>query len=351
MDKITVSTPTAQSVITCGNGAFEKFAENFKSVKTFVVTDSNVFCLYGNLMRETFPEAEIFVIPAGERSKNYGVLLSILKKMISAGLTRSSTVVAFGGGVVGDIAGLAASLYMRGVKLVQIPTTLLSQVDSSVGGKTAVDMCGVKNVIGSFYQPSQVVVDPMFLRTLPAREIRCGLGEIVKYGALNAEILHLIMQNAGNLKDFSFLEKVTSPCIKHKAAIVMKDEHDLSGERKSLNLGHTTGHAFELLYKRKSHGEFVLIGTYYELFIAAEQGVCSKEYAKELCSLIKCVISKIPAYDDASTAKYDKKNEEQSKISLVVPQKEGEWAEITLDFNEYKKQISACAQAIRSNEW
>lgn len=351
MDKIIVSTATAKSEIICGNGAFTTFIKNFQCVKPFVVTDGNVFKLYGDTMREAFPEAETFIIPAGEKSKNYGVLLSILKKMISVGLTRSSTVVAFGGGVVGDIAGLAASLYMRGVKLVQIPTTLLSQVDSSVGGKTAVDLCGVKNVIGSFYQPSQVVVDCSFLNTLPAREIRCGLGEIIKYGALNADILNLIKKNADNLNDFSFLEQVTVHCIKYKAAVVMKDEHDLLGERKSLNLGHTTGHAFELFYKRKSHGEFVLIGMYYELFIAVKQGVCGKEYAKELCSLIKRVINKIPVYDDAAAAKYDKKNEQQSKISLVVPQNEGEWAEITLGYNEYIKQISACAEAVRCNEW
>lgn len=350
MEKITISTPSVESVITCGKGALIEFVSEFKSLKTFVVTDNNVFALYGKLIKDSFPQAEVYVIAAGEKSKNYSVLLSILKSMVSAGMTRSSTVVAFGGGVVGDIAGLAASLYMRGVKLVQIPTTLLSQVDSSVGGKTAVDMCGVKNVIGTFYQPSRVIVDPMFLRTLPAREIRCGLGEIIKYGALSADIFDTIKSNSP-LTNYGFLEEVTPLCIKHKALIVTNDEHDLGGERKSLNLGHTTGHAFELFYKRKSHGEFVLIGAYYELFIAVNKGVCDKAYADELKAIIKSVVKNIPTYDDASAAKFDKKNAEQSKISLVVAKHKGEWTEITLDFNEYVNHISACAEAIRNNKW
>lgn len=351
MDKITLSTPSAHSEIICGKGAFSQFLSEFKSGKCFVITDSNVHAIYGRLIKDSFPEAEVFVIRAGERSKNYNVLLSILKKMIEVGITRKSTVIAFGGGVVGDIAGLSASLFMRGTNLVQIPTTLLSQVDSSVGGKTAVDLCGVKNAVGTFYQPSRVVVDPVFLRTLPAREMRCGLGEIIKYGALNGQIYSLLKENAQNLTDEDFLRTITSLCIKHKAKVVTQDERDISGERKSLNLGHTTAHAFELNYKRKSHGEFVLIGTYYELFIATNCGVCSLEYAQEIKELIKRVIKNIPIYDDASAAKFDKKNLEQSAISLIVPKAEGEWGEITLNFEQYSKLICQCAQAIRSGKW
>ena len=354
MDTITIATNSHKSVITCGNGAFKQFAQDISATKIFVVTDSNVFSLYGKLIKDTFNDAQVFVIKAGEKSKNYSVLLSILKGMVAAGLTRSSTVVAFGGGVVGDIAGLAASLYMRGVNLIQIPTTLLSQVDSSVGGKTAVDMCGVKNVIGSFYQPSQVIVDPMFLKTLPVREIRCGLGEIIKYGALSESIFNSIKRNSEILTDYAFLDKIISPCIKHKAKVVTNDERDLGGERKSLNLGHTTGHAFELYYKRKSHGEFVLIGMYYELFIAVNKGACGKEYADELRKLIKSVIN-VPAYADAAKAAmgamYDKKNKVQSEISLVVPKCVGEWTEIKLSVEEYTSLISQCAEGIRCSQW
>ena len=350
MDIITLSTPSAQSEIICGNGAFSQFVSEFKG-NCFIVTDSNVFSIYGQLMKDSFPQAQIYVIRAGERSKNHTVLMSILKKMIEVGLTRKSTVIAFGGGVVGDIAGLAAALYMRGTNLVQIPTTLLSQVDSSVGGKTAVDLCGIKNAVGTFYQPSRVIVDRMFLRTLPAREVRCGLGEIIKYGALDKDILHLLNENAQNLSDESFLLTVTSLCIKHKARVVTEDERDVSGARKSLNLGHTTGHAFELNYKRKSHGEFVLIGMYYELYIATKMGVCDKDYAQVLKSLIKRVIKSIPTYDDAQAAKFDKKNAVQSEISLIVPESEGKWRSLSLDYGQYLQLVSECAQALRCGKW
>jgi 3-dehydroquinate synthase len=145
-----------------------------KTQKNFVVTDSNVYALYSDFFKKYFPNTELFVLPAGEENKTFQSLNAILLKMAEAGLHRTSRLFAVGGGVVGDIAGLAAALFMRGISCVQIPTTLLSQVDSSVGGKTAVDLGGVKHVIGAFYQPCEVLVDPCFLRTLPPREIKCG---------------------------------------------------------------------------------------------------------------------------------------------------------------------------------
>ncbi|MDE7439555.1 MAG: 3-dehydroquinate synthase [Clostridia bacterium] len=175
------------SVIHCGEGAFSKYAPRIEGRK-FIVTDTNVYKLYSNMIEEYFADAPIKIIPAGEKSKTLSKLTEILNAMADASLKRDCTVIAFGGGVIGDIAGLAASLYMRGVKVVQIPTTLLAQVDSSVGGKTAVDFKNVKNLIGTFYQPQEVIVDPIFLKTLPTREIRCGLGEIIKYGALDKNI-------------------------------------------------------------------------------------------------------------------------------------------------------------------
>lgn len=351
MQNITLSTPQIKSVIRCGSGAFAKYAPQINQAEQFfLITDTNVKKFYGDLISKTFGGACLHVFPAGEKSKNYTVLLAILKHMVASGMTRACTVVAFGGGVVGDVAGLAASLYMRGVKLVQIPTTLLSQVDSSVGGKTAIDLCGVKNVIGTFYQPAEVIVDPLFLHTLPAREIRCGLGEIVKYGALNGEIYGLLNENLPNLKKIGFLEKVIAPCIKHKAEIVSRDERDLNGARKSLNLGHTTGHAFELYYKRKSHGEFVLIGSYYELFIAEKEGVCESGYAQALRKLILKVLGKVPAYADvekaAELAKHDKKNEKTGEISLIVPKEVGECTEIILPFKEYETLLLECSKKI-----
>ncbi|MDE7379743.1 MAG: 3-dehydroquinate synthase [Clostridia bacterium] len=346
MQDIVINTPAVKSVIHCGSGAFDKYARELGE-RLFVICDSNVHAIYSELIKQTFGNCPVFVFRAGERSKNYSTLIRILGAMIESGVTRSSTVVAFGGGVTGDIAGLAASLYMRGVKVVQIPTTLLAQVDSSVGGKTAVDFKGVKNVIGSFYQPSQVIVDPMFLKTLPPRELRCGLGEIVKYGALDANIYQTLLANSDNLFDLGFLEGVTADCIRHKARVVTEDEKDTGGVRKTLNLGHTTGHAFELYYGKKSHGEFVLIGMYYELYIAEKSGICGGQYADNLKKLIKKVIKRVPAYADvqraALGAKYDKKNIEQSSISIIVPAHEGESKEMVLPIEDYARMIGECA--------
>ncbi|MDE7329651.1 MAG: iron-containing alcohol dehydrogenase, partial [Clostridia bacterium] len=181
MKTLTLETSAVKSKIHCGAGAFANCAPALKGRQLYIITDGNVFEIYKDLIRETFGNVPCKVIPAGEDSKNPQILLEILGGMLKEGMRRNCTVVAFGGGVVGDIAGLCASLYMRGAHLVQIPTTLLAQVDSSVGGKTAVDMGGVKNVIGTFYQPEEVIADPRFLDTLPPREINCGLGEIIKY--------------------------------------------------------------------------------------------------------------------------------------------------------------------------
>lgn len=354
MQNIIIETPTQKSVIYCGKGAFAKFASGIRGNKFFVVTDSNVYRLYGNLIDKTFDNAPVHVIKAGEASKTYYTLLAILKHMLESGATRSYTVVAFGGGVVGDIAGLAASLYMRGVNLIQVPTTLLSQVDSSVGGKTAVDLNGVKNAIGAFYQPSEVVVEPIFLSTLPKREIRCGLGEIIKYGGLNKDIFGKLCENADNLFGADFLEEITAPCIRHKADVVAGDEKDLNGLRKTLNLGHTTGHAFELYYKRKSHGEFVLIGMYYEIAIAVQKGICGGQYAETLKKLIKKVIKNIPAYGDAEqaakVARFDKKNDEQSTVSMIVPAEEGRCAELKMPLGEYAAAIGAYALQLKEEK-
>lgn len=324
------------NTIHCGEGAFSEYAPRIEGRK-FIVTDSNVQRLYSQLIKETFADSPVFVLPAGERSKNLSKLTEILSAMADAEIKRDCTLIALGGGVVGDIAGLAASLYMRGIKLVQIPTTLLAQVDSSVGGKTAVDFKRIKNLIGSFYQPNEVIVDPMFLRTLPKREIRCGLGEIIKYAALDKNIYKTLLES--DLFNLGFLGSIVPDCIRHKVKVVQADERDLNGTRKTLNLGHTTGHALELHYRKKSHGEFVLIGMYYELYIAEKLAIGGGEYYDNLRKLIKKVI-KIPAYSDieeaAGYAVMDKKNQ-GSSISLIVPKTEGESTEILLDYEKYVK--------------
>lgn len=231
MEKIILKTPSAEGEIYVGEGACEsRLPLLVAGQKNFVVADSNVYALYGGFFARYFADSEIYVLPAGEESKNFSRLGDILKSMTKAGLHRSSRLFAVGGGVVGDIGGLAASLYMRGISCVQVPTTLLAQVDSGVGGKTAVDLCGVKNVVGAFYQPFEVVADPQFLKTLPAREIKCGLGEIVKYAALNAGIFDALKENGERLTKLRFLSSLIPVCVRHKAKVVTEDERE-TGER------------------------------------------------------------------------------------------------------------------------
>ena len=351
MKTITLKTPSMEGRIHIGADVIEMRLPTLREgQKNFVVTDSNVYALYSAWFEKYFSNAEIFVLPAGEEYKNFTSLQSILIKMTGAGMHRTSRVFAVGGGVVGDIAGLAASLFMRGVSCVQIPTTLLAPVDSSVGGKTAVDLCGVKNVVGAFYQPCEVLVSPEFLKTLPAREIKCGLGEIVKYAALNAEIFDKLESNIDKLADLDFLASLTELCIRHKAQVVEGDEKE-NGERKSLNVGHTTGHAIEL-ESGLSHGEGVLYGMRIETKIAIAQGVCNRKYGESLLALIDKALAVAPQSmpdfsqigQAAEKARADKKNADDGKIRMAVAQDKGAWTSLALPFEEYKNCLIAYAK-------
>jgi 3-dehydroquinate synthase len=341
---VELNAPSLKGRIYIGNGiARERIRKLARGQKNFVVTDSNVYALYKPFFEETFPETEIFVLPQGEENKTFSSLGKILSRMVEVGLHRSSRVFAVGGGVVGDIGGLAAATYMRGVRLVQVPTTLLAQVDSSVGGKTAVDLDGVKNVVGAFYQPEEVIVDGEFLKTLPPREIKCGLGEIVKYAALNGRIFDSLTANLSRLSELSYLSSLVEECIRHKAGVCERDEKE-TGERKSLNVGHTTGHAIELSHGL-SHGESVLYGMFFETEIAIEKGICEREYGAKLCQIIRTALAVLPHTTpdfskiaaDAEKAKSDKKNTGDGKIALAVAKNKDEWTVTSLSFDEYVK--------------
>ena len=350
MEIIRLQTPSAKSKIFVGANILDECLPALTDGQAnFVVTDSNVYKLYGKTIAKYFKDSEIFVLKAGEKSKTFPSLYKILSKMAGAGLHRTSKLFAFGGGVVGDIAGLAAALYMRGIPYVQIPTTLLSQIDSSVGGKTAVDMKNVKNVVGAFYQPQQVIVDTAFLNTLPKKEIKCGVGEFVKYAALDKEIFEMLETNVGRLDDTAFLRFIVSPCIHYKAGVVTRDEKE-TGERKALNVGHTTGHAIEL-QTGLSHGESVMYGLMIETKIAVDAGVCDPAYGKKLISLIRAGIALKPCKkvsfsklgNAATFAKSDKKNKDDGKIRMSVAKNKGEWTELALGFEEYKAAIVKAA--------
>jgi 3-dehydroquinate synthase len=272
--------------------------------------------------------------------------------MMNFGLSRSDCAIAVGGGVVGDLTGFSAASYMRGIDFYNVPTTLLSQVDSSIGGKTAVNLGSVKNIVGAFYQPQEVLVDPAFLKTLPAREVKCGVGEIVKYAALSGEIFDLLEGNTDKLTDLAFLETLIISCIQHKAGVVERDEKE-NGERRSLNVGHTTGHAIELS-TGLSHGESVLYGMRFETQMAMEQGVCEREYGKRLLAIVDAAIAQAPVKkvdfsnieEDARLARSDKKNTEDGEIKMAVAKGKSEWSMLSLPFEVYKKALKNAVNSL-----
>lgn len=324
---------TEESVVICRRNALEELEK-----ASFLFTDSNVARLHRETIDRYFGGVPSYTMPAGEEHKTPETLFALLGEMANAGLTRRAVLVCFGGGVVGDIGGLAAALYMRGISCVQVPTTLLAQVDSSVGGKTAVDFGGVKNLVGAFKQPRKVLVDGAFLTTLPPREIRCGLGEIVKHGALSSSLFEKLEENRERLFDLGFLSKIVPDNIALKADVVRRDP-DETGLRKCLNLGHTTAHAFELCDGRLSHGEYVLVGILFEAEFSKRYLSCDGEYLDRLKSLALAALGGMPALpparEAARLAKLDKKNVSAGEVVLTVPVRKGEYALLSLPYEEY----------------
>jgi len=230
--------------------------------KLVLISDTNVFPLYGGRVKKAL-EAEgyqvfEYIFKAGEASKKTSVVIDMVEFMADNGLTREDGVVALGGGVCGDMAGFAAAIYLRGIRFVQIPTTLLSQVDSSVGGKTAVDLPQGKNLCGAFHQPSRVLIDPDVLDTLSAHFFSDGMGEVIKYGCIKSAGLFERLEQE-NPK--AFIEELIYECLDIKRTVVENDEKE-HGERALLNFGHTCGHSIEKLwnFETVSHGEAVGIG-------------------------------------------------------------------------------------------
>lgn len=305
------------------------------------ITDQEVDALYGHAVSRACRDGEEItkiVIPPGEASKNLQTVERILEQMSDLGLTRHSAVLALGGGVVGDVAGFCASIYMRGIPYVQAPTTLLAQVDSSVGGKTGVNMPWGKNTIGTFHQPRAVIIDTQTLRTLPKRQLISGLAEVIKYGViydydfltyLNSHFAHLL--NLGE----EAIERVVKRCCEIKAEVVAKDEKE-AGLRKILNCGHTVGHALEAAtaYQKYTHGEAVLIGLSYEVRMAKELGHIDQAYCHEIIALLRKTGVDLELTEAllGSLVDYmlrDKKNRD-GRISFVLPKGKGTAAEVLL---------------------
>lgn len=298
--------------------------------KALIVTDENVCPLYAGTLTDGLTAAGFTVamvtVKPGEGSKSLTTANAVFTEAISEGLDRKSPIIALGGGVVGDLAGFVAATYLRGVPFIQVPTTLLAQVDSSVGGKTAVNHELGKNLIGAFYQPNLVVIDPTALETLPERELKAGLAEVIKYGVIADQNFFADLAAAAAAllaRDPAALATVIGRCCELKAEIVAQDERE-SSLRMLLNFGHTVGHAVEAVggYSEYNHGEGVAIGMHAAGLISKGMGVCKHEDVEILQQLLSRMglPLKAPGYSPQALMSYlqrDKKME-SGKINWVL---------------------------------
>ena len=299
-----------------------------KASKACIISDSNVFPLYGSAAVESLCDAGMdvvsFVFSAGEQSKNGETYLELMNFLAENQLTRCDCLIALGGGVVGDLTGFAAATYLRGIPYIQVPTTLLAAVDSSVGGKTAIDLPAGKNLCGAFYPPCLVLCDIDTLNTLPEEIFRDGCAEVIKYGVLYDEDLFDMLSQKG----LSFCrENVIARCVELKRNVVAEDEFD-KGERMKLNLGHTVGHGIEAQSGYSlSHGKAVAIGMAIVARSAAKSGICTTETAERIQNTLRLFGLPIRTEYNANSlyesALSDKKRNGNT-VNLIVPAAIGE---------------------------
>ena len=345
MKKIEVKTGKPYTV-KIGNGLISTAGEEAKALgldgRILIISDDNVAALYLEKAKNSFEDAGFevisFVIPHGEESKSAESLIAILNFAAENAFSRTDTFVALGGGVVGDLCGFAAAVYMRGANFIQLPTTLLAAVDSSVGGKTAIDLDAGKNLAGAFYQPKLVLCDTDTLDTLPDEEFSNGMAEVIKYGMFCDEKL-LDILTEGN----AYIEEIIARCIEIKARVVEADEF-FKGERMFLNFGHTVAHAVEALSGYKTpHGSAVAIGMAVITRACIADGICKNEVIDILLPLLKkynlpheCAYGAEEVYN--ATLK-DKKNA-HGTITLVLPTAKGKSRLEKCDYNKLKEIIT-----------
>ena len=329
--KIIHVTASTQYDVKIGSGLLTQLGAEVANVckvgTAAIISDSNVWPLHGEAAANALQSAGYrvvhYVFPAGEESKNGDNYLAILNFLAENQITRSDCIVALGGGVVGDIAGFAAATYLRGIAYIQVPTTLLAAVDSSVGGKTAIDLKSGKNLAGAFYQPRLVLCDTDLLQTLPKEIFRDGCAEVIKYGVLYDATLFSDLMACG--LDFD-REAVIARCVELKRDVVAQDEFD-TGERQKLNLGHTIGHAVEALSNFNiSHGQAVAIGTAIVTAASVKYDICSDDTLAQILAILeKFHLPSAASYNAQmlfDTALSDKKRLGAS-VSLVVPERIG----------------------------
>ena len=303
--------------------------------KLVVITDSNVAGLCLPAVEASLGDAGIpfntIVVDAGEASKSLAQAAELYSRLFELSIRRRDSICAVGGGVVGDLAGFIASTYMRGIGLIQVPTTLLAQVDSSIGGKVGINIVEAKNYVGSFYQPDMVVTDPDLLRTLPREQLTEGLAEVVKYALLSGDDFFAAMESSYDKfleLDMAFVEPVVRRCIEYKLAVVSEDERDL-GRRAVLNLGHTIAHGIEAAgdYDLYSHGQAVSLGLLAAVRLSEEILQLPREYGERLQALLEAlelpvVMQGVDASVVLRSMARDKKADDES-INMVLLEKPG----------------------------
>jgi 3-dehydroquinate synthase len=301
-----------------------------------IVTDANVDELYAepvaNTLAEQGCEVDVLIVDAGEQSKSIDVAAELWERMLDEGTDRKSAVVAVGGGVVGDLAGFVAATFARGLTFVQIPTTLLAQVDSSVGGKVGINLPGAKNMVGSFWQPRGVLIDVNVLQSLPEREFSAGMAEVVKYGVIqDAEFFAYLERHvdAINARDAAVLTHIVQRCCRLKADVVEQDEREETGVRAILNYGHTFCHAFEAAtgYGQLLHGEGVAIGMLCASRLAERMGRVEAAFTKRQQNLLESfglptIVPQV-SHDELVELMYRDKKTERGKMRFVLPSKLG----------------------------
>ncbi|MDD6645644.1 MAG: 3-dehydroquinate synthase [Oscillospiraceae bacterium] len=347
MKKLKVNTGRKYDII-IDRGIIDKCGEYIKKVisptRVTVVTDSNVHALYSqnviaSLKQSGFIVSE-FVFKAGEASKNFRTIEAIYSHLADNNITRKDIILALGGGVTGDMAGFAAATYLRGIEFVQIPTSLLAQVDSSVGGKTGYDIKQGKNLVGAFWQPSLVLIDPNTLSTLPERYVHDGMAEVIKYGCIKSLGLFRLLKKGMDELD---IENIIYRCVSIKRDIVQRDETE-AGERKLLNFGHTIGHALEKIYDYKglSHGEAVAIGMVMITNASEKEGFTPKGTTQKIIDL--CKLYHLPIHDDSSMrdiafASQSDKKSFGSGIDIVVLKAIGDATVKNIDHRRFQEYI------------
>lgn len=340
MNKIFVNLKERHHIICIGEGILNRIGNLLSKEKIHskcaIVTNPTVNALYGDKVKKSLESIGLDVftleVPDKETSKSLKEAENLYVKLLSKQFDRSSCVIALGGGVIGDLAGFVAATYMRGVNLVQAPTTLLAQVDSAIGGKTAVNLPQGKNLIGVFYQPNLVVSDVGTLKTLPEKELRNGLAEVIKYGIiLDPVLFETIEKNIEKIKsrDMQILTEIVTRCSEIKVEIVKEDEKE-KGKRMTLNLGHTLGHALEAIkkYTKISHGEAVSIGIVFCAKISNELGMLDINEFERIVNLLQSAGLPTTIGEQLDTDRLletmlrDKKVDE-GKLRLILPKKIG----------------------------